>query len=150
MAPAARHAGDPLQLRRLTLAAGELVLTLWTSDPALAARADAAGVERVGVDMERLGKRARQRGLGTWISPHTEDDLAKVQRQRTVPTAVTQGFQRIVHRLVLAPAMAGKQITPPPRLQQLLRRLPRLSTVPGYIIGTGVRPEHVPAVARRP
>jgi HpcH/HpaI aldolase/citrate lyase family len=57
---------------------GELVLTLWTSDPALAARADAAGVERVGVDLERLGKRERQNGLGTWISSHTEADLAAV------------------------------------------------------------------------
>lgn len=44
----------------------------------LAARAQAAGVERIGVDLERLGKRERQRGLGTWISPHTEDDLRRV------------------------------------------------------------------------
>jgi HpcH/HpaI aldolase/citrate lyase family protein len=54
------------------------VLTLWTSDPELAARADAAGIERVGVDLERLGKRQRQNGLGTWISPHSEYDLAAV------------------------------------------------------------------------
>ena len=51
------------------------VLTLWTGDPVLAARADAAGVDRVGVDLERLGKAERQRGLGTWISPHTESDV---------------------------------------------------------------------------
>lgn len=42
----------------------------------LAARADAAGVDRIGVDLERLGKAERQRGLGTWISPHAETDLA--------------------------------------------------------------------------
>jgi 2-keto-3-deoxy-L-rhamnonate aldolase RhmA len=78
VAAAAGHAGDPVQLRRLTQPVGELVLTLWTSDPALAARADAAGVERVGVDLERLGKRERQNGLGTWISSHTEADLAAV------------------------------------------------------------------------
>jgi HpcH/HpaI aldolase/citrate lyase family len=46
------------------------VLTLWTDDPALARRADEAGIDRVGVDLERLGKAERQRGLGTWISPH--------------------------------------------------------------------------------
>jgi 2-keto-3-deoxy-L-rhamnonate aldolase RhmA len=51
------------------------VLTLWTADPAVAARADAAGIDRVGVDLERLGKAERQRGLGTWISPHAEADL---------------------------------------------------------------------------
>jgi len=54
------------------------VLTLWTDDPALARRADAAGIERVGVDLERLGKAERQRGLGTWISPHTVEDAARV------------------------------------------------------------------------
>src|SRR4051794_21300794 len=54
------------------------VLTLWTDDPGLARRADAAGVERIGVDLERLGKAERQRGLGTWISPHTVEDAARV------------------------------------------------------------------------
>jgi hypothetical protein len=78
VASATGHARDPVQLRRLTPLAGELVLTLWTSDPRLAARADAAGVERIGVDLERLGKRERQSGLGTWISPHSEADLAAV------------------------------------------------------------------------
>jgi 2-keto-3-deoxy-L-rhamnonate aldolase RhmA len=59
-------------------AADDFVLTLWTADPELAAHADAAGVDRVGVDLERLGKDERQAGLGTWISPHTLDDLAAV------------------------------------------------------------------------
>ena len=77
MASATGHTRDSVQLRRLTPPGG-LVLTLWTSDPRLAARADAAGVERIGVDLERLGKRERQNGLGTWISSHTEADLAAV------------------------------------------------------------------------
>jgi hypothetical protein len=51
-------------------------LTLWTNDPALAARADAAGVDRVGLDLETLGKAERQPAkLGTWISPHRADQL---------------------------------------------------------------------------
>ena len=74
MATAAGHAGDPLQLRRLR-AGADFALTLWTNDPRLAARADAAGVDRVGVDLERLGKPERQAGLGTWISGHEESDL---------------------------------------------------------------------------
>jgi hypothetical protein len=44
----------------------------------LAAAADVAGVDRIGVDLERLGKAERQRGLGTWISTHTEADLDAV------------------------------------------------------------------------
>jgi 2-keto-3-deoxy-L-rhamnonate aldolase RhmA len=56
----------------------EFVLTLWTADPELAARADAAGIDRIGVDLETLGKSERQAGLGTWISRHTLDDLEAV------------------------------------------------------------------------
>jgi hypothetical protein len=41
--------------------------------------ADDAGVDRIGVDLERLGKAGRQDGLGTWISPHTEEDLAELR-----------------------------------------------------------------------
>jgi HpcH/HpaI aldolase/citrate lyase family len=55
-----------------------VVLTLWTADPELASRADAAGIDRVGVDLETLGKASRQAGLGTWITPHREEDLAAV------------------------------------------------------------------------
>jgi HpcH/HpaI aldolase/citrate lyase family len=53
-------------------------LTLWTDDPGLAARADAAEVDRIGVDLERRGKRERQRGLGTWISDHTVESLVAI------------------------------------------------------------------------
>lgn len=54
------------------------VFTLWTADPRLAAAADAAGVDRIGVDLERLGKEDRQANRGTWISPHREEDLEAV------------------------------------------------------------------------
>jgi 2-keto-3-deoxy-L-rhamnonate aldolase RhmA len=57
------------------------LLTLWTSDPELAARADQAGVDRVGLDLETLGKRQRQRPeLGTWISAHRLGQLRPVGR----------------------------------------------------------------------
>lgn len=54
------------------------MLTAWTNSPRVARAADAAGVERIGVDLERLGKRERQQGLGTWLSPHDERDLDRV------------------------------------------------------------------------
>jgi len=57
------------------------VLTLWTSSPERARRGDAAGIDRIGVDLERIGKQVRQAGLGTWVSPHTLDDLSVVGRQ---------------------------------------------------------------------
>jgi len=51
------------------------VLTLWTNDPKRAASAARAGVDRVGLDLETLGKVDRQRGLDTWISPHKLQDI---------------------------------------------------------------------------
>jgi hypothetical protein len=56
-----------------------VILTLWTADPGLARRADAAGVDRIGIDLDRLGKRERQAGLATWISPHTTEDLVALR-----------------------------------------------------------------------
>jgi hypothetical protein len=52
--------------------------TLFTNDPALAAEADGAGVNRVGPDLERLRKIERQGGMGKWISDHTEEELPAV------------------------------------------------------------------------
>lgn len=57
------------------------VLTLCTRDATLAAAADQAGVNRIGVDLERLGKDVRQGGLATWISDHGEADLAMLAAQ---------------------------------------------------------------------
>ena len=52
------------------------VLTmLWSADPVLARQADEAGVDRIGLDLEVIGKAERQKGLGTWVSQHTEDQL---------------------------------------------------------------------------
>jgi hypothetical protein len=55
-----------------------IALTMWTDDPALARTADAAGIDRIGVDLETLGKRSRQAGIETWVSPHSLDDLERV------------------------------------------------------------------------
>src|SRR5688572_4273904 len=51
-------------------------LTLLTDDPVLAVEADRAGVQRIGVDLETLGKAAHQRGHDTRLSSHTWNDLA--------------------------------------------------------------------------
>ena len=62
-----------------------LLTMLWSADAALAARADRAGVDRIGIDLETLGKAERQRGLGTLVSTHRMEDLASMRR------AVTRG-----------------------------------------------------------
>ena len=55
-------------------------LTLLTSDPALAATADRAGVDRIGLDLERLGKAERQAGHDTRLSDHRIEDLAVIAK----------------------------------------------------------------------
>jgi hypothetical protein len=55
-------------------------LTVITRDPRLARRADAAGVDRIGVDVERLFKRDRQGHVpGARISDHELADLAALR-----------------------------------------------------------------------
>lgn len=58
-----------------------LILTFWTGDLDLARAADRAGVDRVGVDLEVIGKAERQGGLNTWISGHKEE-LIPAMRER--------------------------------------------------------------------
>jgi len=59
--------------------AADFALTLLTTDPAWIRAAAAAGVQRVGVDIERRGKRARQcRWLDARISNHRLEQLRTV------------------------------------------------------------------------
>jgi 2-polyprenyl-6-methoxyphenol hydroxylase-like FAD-dependent oxidoreductase len=80
----------------------------------------------------------------------TDRELAAVQRRRVVPTVVTQTLQRLLHRGIIGPALAGKAVQPPKRMMSVISRFPQLGAVPAYLIGVGVRPEHAPAYARRP
>jgi hypothetical protein len=57
----------------------EFRFTLITNDPALAGRADAAGVDVIGVDIERLNKSARQGHIqNARISDHELSDLKRL------------------------------------------------------------------------
>lgn len=56
-----------------------MLLTLFTNDAELARQADMAGVDRIGVDLESIGKKARQGHLNTWISDHTIGDIPAVK-----------------------------------------------------------------------
>ncbi|MET9293924.1 FAD-dependent oxidoreductase [Streptomyces sp. NPDC003077] len=80
----------------------------------------------------------------------TTADLARVQKRRWLPMAVTQKSQIGEHEMLLRPALddtlSGDRLPAPLRL---LRRVPALRTVTGYIGGIGIRPEHAPDFARR-
>jgi 2-polyprenyl-6-methoxyphenol hydroxylase-like FAD-dependent oxidoreductase len=79
----------------------------------------------------------------------TEKDLAKVQRRRSLPSRLTQGFQVIVQEQLLARVLANPWRK---ELPWLPRRIfgSRLATrIRGRIIGIGFRPEHVTTHAHK-
>jgi 2-polyprenyl-6-methoxyphenol hydroxylase-like FAD-dependent oxidoreductase len=75
-----------------------------------------------------------------------ERDLARVQWRRWLPTAVTQAFQRIAQRRLLAPMLRGQGLPSVPRPLRPLGRIGSVRRLPARLIGVGVRPEHVRAV----
>jgi 2-polyprenyl-6-methoxyphenol hydroxylase-like FAD-dependent oxidoreductase len=79
--------------------------------------------------------------------------LRKVQWRRWLPTVLTQAFQRLAHRVVVEASIAADEAEPEPTTAPLpltlMQRFPVLQTVPGYLVGIGLLPEHAPDFARR-
>ena len=57
-----------------------LKLMYITNQPEIAQIAESAGVDRIFVDMEYIGKDERQKGLDTVKSHHTVEDVARIKR----------------------------------------------------------------------
>ncbi|MFX0576550.1 FAD-dependent oxidoreductase [Nocardia nepalensis] len=134
-------------------------LTKWYTDGLLCigdaahAMSPAGGV---GINLAVQDAVATARILATPLTSGTVTtrDLAKVQRRRSIPTAVTQGLQRILHAAVFRPALSGRidigSATRTPLPVRILRRIPVLRAVVPFLFARGVLPEHAPAFARRP
>jgi len=58
----------------------DFVLTLFTNDPDLARRADSAGIDRIGLDLEVLNKKKRQDPGKAWISDHRISALPSIRQ----------------------------------------------------------------------
>ena len=69
-------------------------------------------------------------------------DLGKVQERRLFPTQATQMVQVFVQKRVIGSAL-GASITSAPWFLKLFRWFPILQRIPGYMVGLGVRPEHI-------
>ncbi|GAB4585280.1 FAD-dependent oxidoreductase [Nocardia sp. IFM 10818] len=86
--------------------------------------------------------------------PLTVEDLARVQRRRQFPAAVTQRMQCAMHTAVVKRALADAIRRPDsaqaPPLLRMLRHIPIVRSVPLFLATRGVRPEHAPDFARRP
>ncbi|WP_336049631.1 FAD-dependent oxidoreductase [Streptomyces sp. CA2R101] len=75
-------------------------------------------------------------------------DLARVQKRRHLPMAVVQKSQQAEHTMIRSALDGTLDADRLPVPMRLLRRVPPLRTVAGYLGGFGVRPERAPAFAR--
>jgi len=70
-------------------------------------------------------------------------DLAAVQRRRTFPMKIIQGIQVAVQNGFLGRIFDIKTKMKPPLAVRLIAAVPLLRRIPGYLVGVGVRPEHI-------
>jgi hypothetical protein len=57
----------------------DFVLTLFTNDTGLAAAGDKAGINRIGLDLETIGKQKRQDPTKAWVSDHEIHQLQEIR-----------------------------------------------------------------------
>jgi 2-polyprenyl-6-methoxyphenol hydroxylase-like FAD-dependent oxidoreductase len=73
----------------------------------------------------------------------TERHLEAVQRRRTFPMKVIQAMQVRVQERIIGPYLGSDKPVAPPWQLKLFEYLPVLRRLPAWLIGVGVRPEHV-------
>ena len=76
-------------------------------------------------------------------------DLRRVQQRRFFPARITQAAQIFIQRRVITRVLGGTGPLSPPLPMRLLGRFPLLRRIPAYLVGIGVRPEHIQTVERR-
>ncbi len=75
--------------------------------------------------------------------------LARVQARRWLPAALIQSVQRLIHRRVIAVAVASTGQAEAPRFVRVAAGLPLLRRLAAYGVAIGPLPERIPAFARR-
>jgi 2-polyprenyl-6-methoxyphenol hydroxylase-like FAD-dependent oxidoreductase len=75
----------------------------------------------------------------------TLDYLQRLQKRRDFPTRFTQWLQVTIQRRVIARVLGQTRAFNAPLTLRLISRIPFLRRIPGWLIGMGIRPEHVKA-----
>jgi 2-polyprenyl-6-methoxyphenol hydroxylase-like FAD-dependent oxidoreductase len=70
-------------------------------------------------------------------------DLRAIQKRRVFPMAVIQKIQVVIQNGFLGRFLDVKAKMKPPLAVRLFAAIPLLRLIPGYVIGVGVRPEHI-------
>ena len=73
----------------------------------------------------------------------TEDHLAAVQHRREFPAKVTQGVQIVIQKQVIDVLLHSDKPLKAPWILRLLSSVPLFRRIPAYLVGVGVRPEHI-------
>jgi 2-polyprenyl-6-methoxyphenol hydroxylase-like FAD-dependent oxidoreductase len=71
------------------------------------------------------------------------DHLRAVQERREWPAKVTQAIQVQVQNRIVRPILSNLGEPKPPLFVRLLDQIPLLRRIPAYVVGIGVRPEHI-------
>lgn len=72
-----------------------------------------------------------------------ETVLAAIQKRREFPTRVTQAAQIAIQKRLIDPLLSADKPIHAPWLLKLLSSIPPLRAIPAYLVGIGVRPEHL-------
>ena len=73
----------------------------------------------------------------------TDGDLQAIQVRRTLPVRFTQWLQLTAQNRVVRRALKSERRPKPPLVFKLLGIFPVLQRIPAWLLGIGIRPEHV-------
>jgi 2-polyprenyl-6-methoxyphenol hydroxylase-like FAD-dependent oxidoreductase len=72
-----------------------------------------------------------------------DDDLRAIQDRRTLPVRFTQWLQLTIQRRIIGRVLESQRRPKPPLFFKLFGIFPALRCIPAWLIGIGIRPEHV-------
>jgi 2-polyprenyl-6-methoxyphenol hydroxylase-like FAD-dependent oxidoreductase len=73
----------------------------------------------------------------------TDEDLQAIEERRTLPMRFTQGLQLTIQRQIISRVLKTQERPKPPLFFKLFGVFPALRRIPAWLIGVGIRPEHV-------
>jgi 2-polyprenyl-6-methoxyphenol hydroxylase-like FAD-dependent oxidoreductase len=72
-----------------------------------------------------------------------QSDLKKVQTRRELPVKIIQGAQVFIQNRIIGRSLGNNIHAKLPLPLKIVRRFPYLQRIPAYLVGIGLRPEHV-------
>ncbi len=72
-----------------------------------------------------------------------DGDLQAIQERRTLPVRFTQWLQLTIQKRIISRVLESQQRPKPPLFFKLFGVFPALRRIPAWLLGVGIRPEHV-------